>query len=396
MKFASGISTAGEAEQAIVEFLSAVQDQMGGEAADLALLFATPHFEDDFGRFRRELSAALGPVMQIGCTAEGVIGEGREIEQACSVSLLVGRLPGVRLRSFHVDQAGLEQAYEEDALGALVGEVDTDARGTILLADPFSIHIDMLLEALGKVLPGLPVVGGLASGAEEPGQNVLLLDSGRYREGAVGVVLCGDVRISCVVSQGCRPIGLPYVITKADRNVIQELGGKPALERLRETFSGLRPEDRKLAESALFLGLVINEYQASFDRGDFLIRNLVGIDPQRGAVAVADLVRVGATVQFHVRDAVSADEDLLALLQPHAAADRPPSGILLFDCNGRGTRMWDAPNHDVTCIDASLGGVPTGGFFCAGELGPIGGQNFVHGHTASVAMLSSLTRSSGP
>ncbi len=391
MKFASAISTSGDAAQAVREAIAAARDELGPRHAHLVLLFATPHFEDDFVLFSEELASAFGGALCMGCTAEGVIGEGREIERTCCLSLLVGHLPGVRLRPFHVRQAALEEALDEPAQSELFGGRDPEARGVILFGDPFSIHIRQLLDALGTAMRRCPVVGGMASGAEGPGQNVLMLNEQLYRDGAVGVVLAGDVRFSCIVSQGCRPIGQPFVITRGEQNIIHELGGKPALERLRETFSALSPDDRKLAETALFLGMAINEYQDRFGRGDYLIRNLIGLDPKRGALAVGDIVRVGTTVQFHVRDAASADEDLRALLQPHAATGRVPAGILLFDCNGRGTRMWEQADHDVACISDSLGGVPTGGFFCAGEFGPVGGRNFIHGHTASVALLSPIT-----
>ena len=202
----------------------------------------------------------------------------------------------------------------------------------------------------------------------------------------VGVALTGNLKVDTVVSQGCRPIGKPFVITKGERNVIHELGGKPALERLHETYQSLPAEDEPLARQSLFVGRVIDEYKKSFARGDFLIHNIMGVDRRTGAIGIAGRAKVGATVQFHVRDAKSADEDLRLLLSPRAG--RAIEGAMLFGCNGRGTNMWPQPGHDVGVLREMLGDVPVAGFFCGGEFGPIGGKNFVHGFTASIALFS--------
>ncbi len=208
-------------------------------------------------------------------------------------------------------------------------------------------------------------------------------------DGAVGCLFSGGVRFRTVVSQGCRPIGRTFVITKADRNVIQELGGRPALERLGEVFETLPEEDRDLARRALHVGRVTDEHKIEFRRGDFLVRNVLGADEEHGALAIADLVRRGQTVQFHVRDAATAGEDLRALLGEQASflRDHPARGALLFSCNGRGTRLFPVPDHDVTAVRHGLGEVPVAGFFAGGEIGPVGGQNFLHGFTASVVLL---------
>ena len=388
MKFGSAISTIGVARDAMVNAVVNIQDELGDAPVDLAVAFCTAHYEDEFESIAVQMRDAWPNALLLGCTASGVIGEDREIESSAAVSVFAGHLPGVELQGFHVEQEFLEAEQADAEFLGRLGVRPIDDPNILLLGDPFSIHINRLLERFGEVFGGCPVMGGMASGGERPEQNALLLNDQVYRDGAVGAVLSGNLRIRPVVSQGCRPIGESYVITKADRNVILELGGKPALEKLRDMFTGLSKQDRTLAESALFIGTVIDEYKDGFRQGDFLIRNLMGWDPKSGAIAIGDSVRVGTTVQFHVRDASSADEDLRKRLSSHQEGATEVIGALLFTCNGRGTRMWDQPHHDVTCLQETVGRIPTAGFFCAGELGPVGGKNFIHGHTASIALIS--------
>jgi small ligand-binding sensory domain FIST len=200
------------------------------------------------------------------------------------------------------------------------------------------------------------------------------------------VLLRGPLGLRSVVSQGCRPIGRPFLVTRARQNVIEELGGRPVLEQLQELWQALTPEDQELFQQALHIGLVMNEYRGEFRRGDFLVRNVMGLDRDTGALVITDRVRVGQTVQFHVRDAATADEDLHALMRPDAGAQGRPAGALVFSCNGRGTRLFPEPHHDARAIRAEAGDIPLAGFFAQGELGPVAGQNFIHGFTASVAL----------
>jgi small ligand-binding sensory domain FIST len=234
----------------------------------------------------------------------------------------------------------------------------------------------------------MTIVGGMASGASEPGGNGLLTADQVYHEGAVAVRIHGPVAIRSVVSQGCRPIGKHYVITKARQNIIQELGGKPAMTQLQELFAELTAEEQQLMQNGVHVGRVINEYQDQFERGDFLVRNVIGADPNSGAIAIGEYVRPGQTVQFHVRDASSADEELRELLATSRTKAGPAAGGLLFTCNGRGTRLFETPNHDAGVVTATLGSIPLAGFFAQGEIGPIGGRNFLHGFTASVVLFA--------
>jgi small ligand-binding sensory domain FIST len=247
--------------------------------------------------------------------------------------------------------------------------------------------VDLFLSQVNEVSPGVRVLGGMASGIRARGECRLLHDGGAVNQGAAGVLLHGPVGLRSIVSQGCRPIGRPLVITRAEDNIIYELGGRPSFERLKELWEGLNPEEQNLFRQGLHIGRVINEYQADFQRGDFLVRNVLGIEQSSGALGINDRVRVGQTVQFHVRDADTADEDLHALLQLDLHAhDRRPTAGLVFSCNGRGTRLFREPHHDARALRAEAGPIPLAGFFAQGELGPVGGQNFIHGFTASIAL----------
>jgi small ligand-binding sensory domain FIST len=272
------------------------------------------------------------------------------------------------------------------------GLPDTDARqarSLLLIADPFSFPVDAFLDSLGASHPDLAVVGGLASAARGPGGNRLLIDGHVYSNGAVGVLLDADVAPTSLVSQGCRPIGDPLIVTRAEHNVIFELAGRPALDRLINLVESLGPEDRALAARGLHCGLVIDERKETFARGDFLIRGVVGADREHGAVAIGDVVDVGTTIQFHVRDAESADDDLHSLL---GALDRPVDAALVFTCNGRGTHLFGSPHHDAAAVsEHAAPGAAVAGMFCAGELGPVGGRNFLHGFTASIALFRDRT-----
>jgi small ligand-binding sensory domain FIST len=256
----------------------------------------------------------------------------------------------------------------------------------LLLAEPFTFPADVLLERMNEDRPGLPIVGGMASAAYSPGGNRLILGRQVFNSGGVAMLLSGAIAVRTVVSQGCRPIGRPMVVTKAKQNIILELGGRPALEQLKELFGTLTPEEQTLVQKGLHVGCAISEYHDQFARGDFLVRNVIGFEPEVGAIGIGQFVRVGQTVQFHIRDAQTADEDLRSLLSAARQTGSAPAGALLFTCNGRGTNMFDQPNHDAGVLQEIVGQLPTAGFFAQGEIGPVCGSNFLHGFTASIAL----------
>jgi small ligand-binding sensory domain FIST len=325
-------------------------------------------------------------------TAEAVLGGEQEFEGVAGMSAVAMRLPGVVVTPWvSTPQAPIP-------LGA-PGEVSArirlthDFRCAIMVGDPFSTPIARLLPALsscGGKQP-VPIVGGMASGASQPGCNVLVLDDRVFPAGAIGVSLAGDIEVDVVVSQGCRPIGSPSVVTKVQGNLVLELGGRPALDVLRELTEGLEESERSLLNRGLLLGTVIDEHKRPFGRGDFLVRNVLGFDRSRDALVVGDVPRRGQTVQFHARDAVTAAEDLQLLLDAQQLKE-PPFAGLLFSCNSRGERLFGEPNHDVSVIRERLGPLALAGFFAAGEIGPVGEQSFLHGHTAAFAILRSPSR----
>jgi small ligand-binding sensory domain FIST len=319
----------------------------------------------------------LAPGALIGTTAISVLGHDREVEEQPAMTLWAARTGAVR-------SVRLDALRTGDGI-VLLGLEDIDLASTatmILLADPMSFPIDDVVEAMAHDAPHVQIVGGMASAGFAPGANRLIIDDRAYDDGAVAVLLGADQVVTTVVSQGCRPIGIPLVVTKAERNLIQELAGQPALDRLDEIFQLLPEHERELVQRGLHIGRVIDEHKLDFGRGDFLVRNVIGADRATGAIAIGDIVEVGTTVQFHVRDAGSADEDMRELL-----AGQHGDAALVFTCNGRGIRLFGRPDHDAEIVDRVVDGI-TAGMFCAGEIGPVGARNFMHGFTASIALFS--------
>lgn len=387
--FSSALSIAVDSSRAREEAVEELRAGLEGRRPDLVCAFVSHHHGPAIERLGGEVLDGLGGGALIGCTGESIIGGSREVEQQPAISLWAASLPGTQVRTFATEAtAGLGG----EPLYSSTPEVSDPARASLLLlGDPFSFPMDHFLQRLNDELPGVPAAGGMASGGMGPGQNLMLHGRDVHAGGAVGAVLEGGIEIRSVVSQGCRPVGKPWVVTACHEHMIQKLAGRPALEVLHEALEAMDPADREVFRRAPFVGLAIDAAKSQFERGDFLVRGLLGLQPQEGAFAVADQVRRGMTVQFLVRDADSASEDLAHLMESHGggALEALPSprsaGALLFSCNGRGTRMFDAPDHDIGRVRAGLqADVPVAGFFAAGEIGPVGGRNFLHGFTASV------------
>jgi small ligand-binding sensory domain FIST len=373
--FAHGLSEHPVPSQAVGEAVGQAVEQLAEERPDLVVMFTSPHHVGAFEDIASSVRALLDPSVLLGCSAESVIGGPREVEGGPALSVFAARLPETVLSPVR-----LEVVTTPDG-PAMVGWPDQPSGSLLLLADPFTFPTDTFLDRVNEDLPGLKVVGGLASAATRPGGNRLALDAEVTERGAVGVLLDGGVEVHTLVSQGCRPVGKPYVVTKAERNFIYELGGKPALQRLQETAAAASEEERELMRRGLHIGCVVDEQQLEFGRGDFLIRQVMGADQRTGVIAVGDVLEVGRTVQFQVRDAQSADEDLRHLL-----AEAKADAALLFTCNGRGTRLFGVPDHDAAAVEDVIGPLPLAGCSCAGEVGPVGSRNFLHGFTASLAL----------
>ncbi len=385
MQILTALSTTTATENAIEEACRDVSAGLVGRSADLVFVFFSPDHADSAELLVSTIHKRLHPTILLGCSAESVIGGDQEVEGRPALCLWVGHLPGATFTPFHLEfvQAGdgLRSAGWPDTMPGL-----EHTPSFLVVAEPFTTPAEAFLKDLETRYPGASAIGGMASGGREPGANRLIFNDTVVDSGVIGVAVTGAVGIRTVVSQGCRQIGDRFMITQAEQNIIHELSGKPALDRLREAFSTLSPAEQRQAERALHLGIVIDEHKDHFERGDFLIRNLVGADQITGSLAVADDVRVGQTVQFQIRDNASAGEDLRALLTGERAAAGTPIGALLFSCNGRGQRFFRVPHHDITAVRDELGRIPVGGFFAMGEIGPVGGNNFLHGYTASIAL----------
>ena len=378
MPYASALSEHPITAQAVGEVAGEVLEHLG-RRPDLAMLFLTPHHGGALEDAAAAVRAILEPATLLGCAAVAVAGVGREVEDGPAVTLWAGRMGTI---------APIALGAEIGSLGPkLTGwpdEVPFEPAALLLLADPFTFPVDSLFELLLRRHPGLPVIGGMASAARGPGGNRLALDGRILTSGAVGALLGTDVHLTTVVSQGCRPIGSPLVVTRSQGPYLQELAGAPPLERLIEQAQQLPEDDIAIINrGGLHLGLVIDEHKIDFEQGDFLIRNVMGADKETGTMQVGDQVEIGTTVQFQVRDARSADEDLREML-----SGRTADGALLFTCNGRGMNLFPEPDHDAGVLSDLLGPVPMAGFFAAGELGPVGGRNFLHGFTASIALFT--------
>jgi small ligand-binding sensory domain FIST len=387
MPFAAALSTASRAATAAQEVALAALHGLGGRTPDLAVAFYSPHLAADAADLAGVVAERTGAKALVGVLGESVIGGSREVEDRPATALWVGAWDGsVSVDAFHLD---LEETPDGPTLfGWPDALLEADPAQSLLLCfgDPYTFPVvDLFLPRMNEDYPGLTVAGGMASSPTGAGAPALILNGEVKEQGAVGALIRG-AKFRTVVSQGCRPVGRPMVVTKGEENVIGELGGQTPLDYLRKLLEEVSPAERELMQRGLLLGVAMSECRDQFRRGDFLIRNLVGLDPRTGALAVTDRIRRGQTVQFHVRDAASADEDLREMLQPTGPEGPRPAGGLMFTCNGRGTRMFREADHDAKTVQAVAGPLALAGFFAAGELGPVGGTNFIHGFTASAVL----------
>jgi small ligand-binding sensory domain FIST len=390
--FANALSLHPEAAAATGEVVGHVLEQLG-PGPDLAVLFVSPHHVGAVADIAATVRELVEPGVLLGATGVAVVGGGREVEGAPAVSLWAARL--------HAPVRPLRVTAVRTPSGVAVGGVSADTCGPgevlVMLADPWSLPVEQVVDLLGRLDPPVAVVGGAASAARGPGGNRLVLDGEVVADGGVGAILPASVATTLVVSQGCRPVGEPMIVTGAESNVLVELAGRPALDRVEELAAAAGPDERAELVTGLHLGVAVDEHKATFGRGDFLIRNLVGVDRAARALAVADEVPVGTTVQFQVRDADAADEDLRALLVQATGAGLAEAA-LLFTCNGRGEGLFGVPDHDALAVSDALRSDAVAGMFCAGEIGPVGGRSFLHGFTASILLFhdDGVTGDAGP
>jgi small ligand-binding sensory domain FIST len=360
---------------------------LAGERADLACVFVSGVEPEHAAAALERAASLLDAHTVLGCTAHGVMAAGKGVEGVGSISVWAAVLPGVSLRGFHLE---VIRTSDSIAVLGMPGHEPDDVVG-VLLADPWSFPADGFVDGSTDSLQGLPLVGGLASGTTRAGDTRLLLDGHIYDRGAVGVVVGGDVSVHTLVSQGCRPIGRALTVTAAEGSTVQQIAGSPALARAQEAVASLPEEERALAVRGLQLGVAMDEYADEHGAGDFLVRAIVGADQERGALEVGDVVPVGTTVQFLLRDADAAHDDLAQVLAAFKARVglSAMAGALVFSCNGRGRSMFPSADHDVAAVRGALGIEGVAGFFAAGEFGPVGGRNHLHGFTATVLAFGS-------
>ena len=365
---------------------------------DLLVVFGTFHHRTLFSDALDILRSELHPVHLLACTTEGVVADDLEIERTAGMSVLALNLPGVVARPFAFDLADgppsvWSDGFIRDRVSLPPDEGALAHRGILMLADPFSIHAGQACAAIEHAAGplGARIFGGLASGATQPGLNVLASDRRTTHQGIVGLSIFGDIEIDGIVSQGCKPVGPCLVVTKSIGSQILEISGRPALRVVREIAEALPESERALLTQGLLVGVAANAAKPRLGRGDFLVRPVLRVDNDLGALTITDTIKPGTTVQFQVRDATTAHADLAMLLCAEQLRE-PPVAALLFTCNMRGTRLFPTPHHDAQFASARLNRVPIAGFHCAGEIGPSAGHSHVHTQTASLAIFRAPSR----
>jgi small ligand-binding sensory domain FIST len=389
MKWTSAISEQPVLEDAIAECGVAIKNSVGDESLDLAVAFISPHYEESYERVADLMAETLGAKHVFGCSGGGVIGNGQEVEQRAGLSITAAVLPNVDIKPFHLQVHRLPDLDAgPDKWEELIGVTADKDPHFVMLADPYSFSVQDLLMGMDYAYPRATKVGGLASGASRQGGNALFLDEQVLRTGAIGLALDGNITVDTVVAQGCRPIGDPMRISKSDRNMLLELDGQAPMEVLRNMLQSLPERDQELIRHSLFLGVVTDELIENPVQGDFLVRNVVGMDQSTGGLAIGEMLKEGQLVQFHLRDAETSTDDLQAVLTRYADEHRENDipGALLFSCLGRGQYLYGKANHDTDMFRDNLGDVPLGGFFCNGEIGPVSGTTFLHGYTSSFGL----------
>jgi small ligand-binding sensory domain FIST len=400
MKWASALSTRPSLEAAVKDVVDQAQLFLQG-SADLGFVFISSAFASEYSRLMPLLKEHLSstPVL-IGCGGGGVIGvdetkQIQEIEGEVGISLTLARLPEVNIHTFHINTENLPDLDgPPDAWASLIGVPPQDHPHFILLAAPGSSGINELLQGLDFAYPEAAKVGGLADVSSFLGSSGLFSGDRYYREGVVGIALSGNIVLETIVAQGCRPIGQIYRVVEGERNILLKLEEqgldatscgliRTPLEILQGMFQDLNEEDRTIAQRSLFVGIAQSGFKQQLEQGDFLIRNLLGVDPRTGAVAIGDRVRPGQRIQFHLRDAEASATDLEMLLKRHQQKANPsPVGALMFACMGRGQGLYEQPNFDSDLFSLYFPNVPLSGFFCNGEIGPVGDTTFLHGYTS--------------
>ena len=375
-------------ENALQTWAEELRSRLNVPRVSLGLVFIAPKLFQHATQILEILQVHAQVPLLVGCSGKSLIASGRELEDDAGFALALYALPGAELKAVRFTQEQLEAAEAPEYWHEQTGVPPGQTNGWLVFADPFHLDGETWLRSWNAAYPGKPVLGGLASGEFSEQLTQVYLNGEVFEDGGVAVSVGGDIALAGVISQGCTPIGETWTLTKVEQNFIKEIGNRPAYKVLEETFNGLTPADQQKSRGNLFVGLATNEYLEDFHRGDFLIRNLLGGDPQSGIVAIGALPRIGQTIQFQRRDAAAATEDLHALLAraKQQLAGQTIYGGCLCSCNGRGKNLFNAPDHDARMVQKDLGPLGVAGFFCNGEIGPVGEKSFLHGFTASLAL----------
>lgn len=378
MRWASAIATDDSFLKAIASAAREIRDQLESDDPDLVFAFVSPHHRAVWDALPRLLAQEFPTATRLGASGGGIIGSGHEFEGRAAVSLTAARMPRITILPFVLEH---EMTFDSCDLA------DADPVALVVLGEPSYGNIEDLLAEIDRRFPATTIVGGMASGARHVGENLLLLDDQLITEGVVGVALSGDLAVDSIVAQGCRPVGNPMFVTRCDEGMLLEIDGRRPIEVLHELFDSLSPRDQELLRYSLFLGLVMQGEQSTYRQGDFLVRNIVGVDPESGVLAVSAPLTPHQVIQFHLRDARTSADDLRSHLAFYRSrALPPPRGALLFSCLGRGKGLYQVPDHDSRELATALGPIPIGGFFCNGEIGQVQGRTYLHGYTSSIAL----------
>jgi len=375
-------------EAGLQKWAADLRDQLAATQVSLGLVFMSPRFFPHAKQVLEILRVHAKIPLLAGCSSQSLIAGGEELEENPGLTLGLYALPGAELQAFHFAQEQVEEANGPGYWRLETGIEPEQTNGWLAFIDPFHLDSEGWLNTWNEAYAPLPVMGGLASGDFTEQRTQLYLNGDVFEEGGIAISVGGDVKLASVISQGCTQIGDTWTLTRVEENVIHEIGNRPAYKVLEETFNQLTPAEQKIARNNLFVGLVVNEYLEDFHRGDFLIRNLLVVDPRSGSIAVGAFPRTGQTMQFQRRSAAAAMEDMDELLGRAANQLQGAQvyGACLCSCNGRGLGLFGRPNHDAHCVQERLGPIGLAGFFCNGEIGPIGEKNFLHGFTASLAL----------
>lgn len=373
-------------EDGLADWARRLRARLPAKEVSLGLVFLSSKFFPDAEQVLEILRVHAQIPLLAGCSGGGLVANAEEIENAGGLVLALYSLPGAKLKGIHFTQEQVDAAEGENFWSVETGIAPKDVNGWLAFIDPFHLEPEGWLRSWNKNYAALPVYGGLASSSEPLAQ--VYLDGKVYEDGGVAIAIGGDVALAGVISQGCTPIGEAWTLTRVEQNLIRHIGNRPAYEVLSDTVQKLSPEEQKKAQGNLHIGLVVNEYLEEFHRGDFLVRNLIGGDPNSGVLVVGTVPRMGQTIQFQRRDAASASEEMneMLALEKTRLATTEIYGGCLFCCNGRGKNLFGRPSHDSELVQAHFGPTGLAGFFCNGELGPVGDKNFVHGFTASLAL----------